>query len=259
MGVDKFFITAHINPNLDSDEKSNIYLSLLNKCKNSNDISINSSEYFHTAKRSREKHDKIQSKIDDHDWIVWADIDEFQEYWDDLDSITRYCEKKDVNFIQGVLIDRIDENGLLKQFDNSSSIWSQFPLGSNLTQKVLKGGIDKVVISKANVAVGRGNHIVLPGQFLKTIKKNAVVHHFKWDHSVKERLKYRLSDDWKKEASCWIETERFYKHIGEYNRLNLKDLDLYDPQGYTQKFFLGQTFKLPSIYNDNIYSIDVTT
>src|SRR5438128_496609 len=90
LGVDNFYISAHTDIRLPHDEKINIYRSLKEILLNLNVNWCGHANYLHNGTNRRIYDDQIQSQIDPNDWIIWADIDEFQEYWNDLKNVIKY-------------------------------------------------------------------------------------------------------------------------------------------------------------------------
>lgn len=159
------------------------------------------------------------------DWVVWCDLDEFQVYPEPLRDIVARCEADDVDYIRGIFIDRVAEDGGLPRFDPRRSIWDTFPRTCNVTRVLAQANPHKVILAKGSVLVYGGKHAVMDGQYLKPLEGWGQVHHFKWDASVLERLRYRLSPDWKAKCPWWTESQRlldYFEANGE--RFNLADL-----------------------------------
>ncbi len=224
LGVQQFHITCQVPPEFDPEEKERVYGEVRK---------ILSVEGIHEcqllvcqfdAMNLRNHHDRIQANIPPGDWILLADIDEFQEYGELLDAIINYSDTNGINIIGGDFLDRVGLSGNLEVFDPGQPIWEQFPIGCNITQEILMGHTNKVVCAKAHLKIKFANHDPLHGQQLHWHPKRAIVHHFKWDQSVIKRLQFRLSPYWKKRCPWWVQTKRFFDHIEKFGKINLEEL-----------------------------------
>lgn len=166
------------------------------------------------------------------DWILYADLDEFQEYPHGLEYHINYCQENNIDFLEGRMIDRISSTGDLIPLDEKNDIERQFPLGGYLTSNLLKAWDKKIVLAKAKLTVGGGHHLFLdrvsqqPHPYKRVLNSYSTginVHHFKWDSNLLTRMEnyIKLPDDslfyWRKEMV------RFIKHFKKYNKINIKD------------------------------------
>lgn len=179
----------------------------------------------------RKRHDAIQgARIPSGDWVLWADTDEFQVYPRALAELLAEADAQNANAIGGELVDRVARDGALIRFDPALPVWRQFPLGSDVTRRVLQGFTHKVAASKGNVLVGPGHHEALPSSPVPVIwaRDLAAIHHFKWDDGVIARLALRTEDDWKRRCPWWVESQRFLDHAAEHGHIDLTGADTYD-------------------------------
>ncbi len=190
----------------------------------------------------------VKQYTSEGDWVIWADIDEFQQYWDDLTEIVNLSEKKGVNFVQGFFLDRISSNGDLITINEKDTLFEQFPLGCNITERILTGSIFKVTIAKASVKVSTGHHAVRYNESLIWADKNSIVHHFKWDSSVLKRLLPRVSEEIKAVNPFWYETQQFYDHINLHGKIDTSNLSLYNPKDFALSTFNKKSPLLPQSY-----------
>ena len=81
------------------------------------------------AMNLRAHHDEIQDALTrPDDWIVWADVDEFQMHAEPLAAKIGRYDNNEINICSGFLVDRIARSGKLNEFQPSQSIWRQFPM-----------------------------------------------------------------------------------------------------------------------------------
>jgi hypothetical protein len=166
------------------------------------------------------------------DWVIYADLDEFQHYPMGLMNQIRYCEENGIDYLEGKLIDRVSHDGTLIPINPKISLTRQFPLRGFITNNLLKAWDKKIIIAKGKLIVGGGHHIFLDRTTNLPLSYNAIlnkysqgieIHHYKWDDKLLTRMqKYiRLQDEslssWKKEM------KRFLKHYDRYSRINIED------------------------------------
>ena len=139
-------------------------------------------------------------------------------------------------YISGELVDRVARSGMLVPLDPHKSIWPQYPIGCDLTSRVLKGYSHKVAAAKGNVRLMPGNHEVSSGSDpWRWAPELIAIHHFKWDDTVVKRLSSRLTPDWKARCSWWRESERCLSFIQNQCKLDLTILRTFDfGPGYHQ-------------------------
>lgn len=183
------------------------------------------------AKQSHERFTVLRyCSIDD--WILYADLDEFQLYPKGLFNHISHCEKNGIEFLEGRLIDRVSEDGTLVTIDNKINLCEQFPLRGYITSKLLKAWDKKIVLARGKWIVGGGHHVFLDSNTKKPLPYKSElnehsygieVHHFKWDSKLLPRMNgyLELQDEslffWKKEI------KRFMKHYEKHSRIRVED------------------------------------
>lgn len=198
---------------------------------NINPVKIWTDPFSEKLKQFHER-DVVLRHCSDNDWVVYADLDEFQWYPTGIMHHIEYSEKVGVDFIEGKIIDRVSETGDLINLDNKKPLDEQFPLGGHITDKLLKAWDKKITVARGKLIVGGGHHIFLDSATYKTLpyKKNLnkhfegnEVHHFKWDRGVLIRMNQylQLSD---KSLKYWRkEIVRFLGHYTVHQRINVHD------------------------------------
>jgi len=189
-------------------------------------------ESFSEENKQFHERNVILDTCSDDDWVVYADVDEFQHYPLGIENHIVYCENNNVDYLEGRLIDRISKTGKLSRISNNMSLDEQYPLQALLTNKLLKAWDKKITVAKGKLIVGGGHHVFLdsatykPLPYKRKLNQHSIgieVHHFKWDRSILLRMNryLKLHDKslffWKKEML------RFMKHYSEYNGINIKD------------------------------------
>jgi hypothetical protein len=154
------------------------------------------------------------------DWVISADVDELQEYPEALPGFLAYCERKGVECVQGVFIDRLAPNGRLNAIAPEPSVWEQFPVEADVACTLRRGSTDphwkdgtiNIMACRGNLLPGTGGHDLqaerddvsyLLGRPLSAfpwITHSAFrfalplqVHHFKWVSTLLDSLNERLA------------------------------------------------------------------
>lgn len=119
---------------------------------------------------SEEKWQRVHMILNKHvtpqDWVIHPDSDEFHEYPTDLRHILNICDSKHINAIQGFLIDRLTEDGKVKEIKKDENIFNQFPSKANLTKLIGISGV-KLMAYKGYLRANNGS-----GQIHKEVKAN---------------------------------------------------------------------------------------
>jgi len=169
------------------------------------------------------------------DWIIVADSDEFHEYpTRDVNQFLKDLDRQKINIVNGIFLDRVSHDGLLKEPSDESDIFEQFLLGCQLHRSFSLGTPKKVMAFKGTLRINRGHHRIALCWFwkrrnyldltpwnscppqnlteLKPYEKKLNVHHFKWMKGQYEATQHK--------ASVWANTS-----IGEAYKTVLKHLE----------------------------------
>ena len=229
LGVDRFLFTLHLDPGNDLETNSTgrkVFESILSRFGIAEsfycDVPFDSDDFYHHK-------DNLQWKlVSAEDWIVWADSDEFQKYPAPISEIVRINERKNVNYLRGILIDRVGPDGSLPKFDPSSSIWEQYPVCCAVTHSIAKGYNIKVALAQGWMQVTYGHHMpaaieparaapmriaVADHPELRTTPGVVQVHHFKWEAGVIDRLRERVTPEMQSTHAHWVESQRLLDYF----------------------------------------------
>jgi hypothetical protein len=159
-------------------------------------------------------------------WILHTDLDELHEYPAPIHDITAAAAEKGISALHGHFVDRVAADGSLPAVRPHPSLWEQFPVCCNLTAGLLRGGTQKVMLSRFRVHISTGHHIATHQPVLPPPIGTAgdyQVAHFKWHGDVPARMRWSLaqpntSPTWKREA------KRFLAWLDAHNgRIDLSD------------------------------------
>jgi tetratricopeptide (TPR) repeat protein len=158
-------------------------------------------------------------------WILHADLDELHEYPAPLRQIADEAARQGISVVSGFLYDRVAADGSLPPILQAPSLWEQFPIECKLTERLLHGQLEKIMLARFSVQVNVGHHTpfnATPG-FPIGAQANYRVAHFKWHSELVPRLRWSLERPnahqvWKRESLLFLDW--LDKHGG---RLDLAD------------------------------------
>jgi hypothetical protein len=88
-----------------------------------------------------------------------------------------------------------------------------------------RGDPRKVVFARSPVRVSGGKHRLTDTRNLRTVSGWVQVHHFKWDATLIDRLRYRVRPEWRARFPWWTESQRLLDYFAANNsRFNPADL-----------------------------------
>lgn len=219
IGVTEFIIGVVIYEGFSTD----IFDLVSSYCKNYNVKLIGfTKNIYKSEKELIEKHLKDKYYVNKDEYIIYADIDEFFEYPAPMSEILEQMDKKNIWCISSNFCDRISLDGSLKDIDPEIDIGLQFPLGTTLTQNILKTITQKVILQRGRVILkNAGHHDTLVGKLDRWPigdKSQYSVNHFKWNGSLLNRIKHRLEHRF---SHMWYSQEqvRFLNFFQENNNI----------------------------------------
>lgn len=235
LGVERFLLTLQLEPGAAQAEKEqqrNRFRQTLAE------LDIDETHYWeqsYDAMGMGEQHRRLQEqKVSPNDWVVWSDSDELQVYPQPLRDIVAQCVATRVDLIRGMFIDRVAADFSLAPFDPERAIWESFPQTFNISAALAGATNHKVVLARGGIRVSAGNHLPLAdGSPLTTLRGWVQVHHFKWDATLIERLRYRLRPEWQARCPWWVESKRlvdyFVAHGSRFDPADLVPITLQGP------------------------------
>jgi len=163
---------------------------------------------------------KLQARtVAPGDWLISADVDEFHEYPESLERFLGYCERRGVDCVQGVFIDRLAVDGRLRSVTEAEPLWSQFPLEADVICRIGQTGEHhdwygtvKLMALRGHLLPSRGGHhpqphadgisylfgrplAAFPGIAMPAFRFSVPlrVHHFHWTGALPDSLRRRLA------------------------------------------------------------------
>jgi len=159
-------------------------------------------------------------------WIMHTDLDELHEYPCPIHRVVQAAAEQNVRAIYGNFMDRVAADGSLPRVLAEPTLWEQFPIECDLTQKILSGGTQKVMLARYQFRVSPGHHEALlapPGPAPIGSADDYRVAHFKWHGDVKGRMQWGLEDS-KPTAEWKGEARRFLAWLAAHDgRIDLSD------------------------------------
>lgn len=158
------------------------------------------------------------------EWFAVADIDELHQYADgSLHHTVDNAEREGADCIKGRFLDRVAEGGRLIAIIPSRPIWQQFPYGCQITKNVMGAWAEKIMLMRGRFDFDEGHHRAFDAQNkdARSYSRMGIIHHFKWQQGVLERLIER--NEALSESPWGGETERFLAYFREHGHINLSD------------------------------------
>jgi glycosyl transferase family 2 len=164
--------------------------------------------------------------LGEDDYVMHLDLDEFQEYPAPLHAIVRAMNAQDDWALRGWIVDRVAADGSLAAVAPEPSLWQQFPVACKLTERVLRGWTQKIVLCRRRVQLAGGvRHDTCNAHYERVPVGRSDeyrVHHFKWTAGVERRIAARLASAAMGPAYR-AECERFLDHYRRHGRIDLSD------------------------------------
>jgi len=140
-----------------------------------------------------------QRYAQEHDWVLYADLDELHSFPRDLVSFLRICESSNKDVVCGEFVDRIASDGSLPKLSFDQNLFTQFPVGSRLSVQLLKVPRWRTVAARGYVQINKHWDTAADLGFCpdSTLGRTRIhdeivtIHHFKWHSSVLSRMKGR--------------------------------------------------------------------
>jgi len=172
--------------------------------------------------REAEWRNKHLAKLDKADWIIPADLDEFHQFPYSLDECIDRLTGNAPNYVYGSFVDRVAADGSLATISPSPSIFAQFPMEADISLKVAKATVDKVILCRSTFHLSGGHHRPAVDGAIK-LEQTGYVHHFKWHGALLEHLQRRVAKYREmKEAWWWVESQRILDYFARRATFDLE-------------------------------------
>lgn len=220
LGVERFVISAHVDPRWEARTRLDVISGLRGRLHELAvpEMYVFEATYHSTTMRAHQL-SLARTLMGRHDWLLWADIDELQNYWAPVPEVVRECVEGGYDAVAGKLVDRVAQGGELVEISPDRPLHEQFPLRANVTEGVLKAGVDKIAVFGPGVKISPGSHFIENADETTTHPRSIDIDHYKWDASVKERLGERVTEEWKARCGWWPESQRGLDHIQQHGRI----------------------------------------
>jgi len=163
-----------------------------------------------------------EAKFTRNDWLIPADLDEFNQYVaPPLDLIAR-AEAENVSHYRGKFADRLSFDGTLSLDHPLPSIWEQYPLEADISQRLVQGCTDKVTLVRGDQSLSAGHHTV---EGVDPAPISCTVHHFKWRAGVLDALQRRINCYQEQGIPWWVESKRVLDYFSTRDKFDLTDFE----------------------------------
>lgn len=177
-------------------------------------------DYTSTDRSRREMRLKDQV-VAPEDCYICCDVDEFHEYprWT-LQDVAQELWDAHCDYVEGRLVDHVSTDGSLTPV-GSRHLWDQFPLEAPLTERLVQGDTNKVMLCRHGVHLERGRHRATG----RPSPLQGRVHHFKWHAAVPSLLSDRLRIMTRTANEFAAESHRVLNHLAAHNgRISLDEI-----------------------------------
>jgi len=193
LGVNNFLITLNISSN---DSKLSHAVDILSK-HNISPMYIWSQPYKDTI---RTKYlDKMLNHLNDHDWIITADCDEFIRLTTTINYILNIMNKDGSDYVRGYVVDRLKDDYTIPKTLDKRTLEDQFPIECNMQKIKSKNEyMQKIPIHRKYIKLSLGNHNIQKKYFhLKCYNHIYVIDHYKWFGNVMQKMNHLVRHDYK--------------------------------------------------------------
>jgi hypothetical protein len=163
------------------------------------------------------------------DYVMHLDADEFQEYPAPLTEVVELMNRNNDWALRGWIVDRVADGGILAPLRPTPSIGEQFPIGCDLSEKLLRAWTQKIVLCRGRVRLQGGvRHDTCNAHYDRVPVGRSTdyrVHHFKWTDGLVERMKRRLQAA-AIGAAYRQECHRFIEYFRAKGKIDLSDKTL---------------------------------
>jgi hypothetical protein len=159
------------------------------------------------------------------DWVIHADLDELNEFPCPIDELATAMERGGRVAVHGNFIDRIHARGEFAALTPKPTLAEQYPVECRLTEKILKGCPQKIMLARHEVIVEPGHHTAKEpsGRHVIGAWQDYRVHHFKWRQGVVQRLQWALANVASHDSQWGRETQRFLDFIKPLGSIPVND------------------------------------
>lgn len=200
---------------------------------------------YASRRMTLEWHHMLAQHVDDDDWVVQADSDDFHEYPDSLPEVLDRF--KHASAVQGVYVDRLAPEGRLEWAVSEPSIYAQFPNICDVSLGLLgvtTNGSCKLMAYRGYLKPGGGGHRVAVNcrkvRYWAGHTSEALheyhgednvrdhtwrsqwpykVHHFKWHGSLLAKLRKRVEVYTRLKYPWVAESRTLLQHIADNGHL----------------------------------------
>jgi hypothetical protein len=228
LGVERFLLTLHTAPELDEAERARqreAFRALVADLDAGEPQDLVCD--FSAKAVIRNERILVQAHAGPADWILWCDSDEWQLWPEPVPAMVERLRAQSLHYASGFLIDRVAQDWSLAPFLPQQPVEATYPRSCNATYALLRGEIRKVVLAHRDVQVGPGHHVVREPLRWRRLPRYVQIHHYKWDDTVIDRLRARLTPEYRALSPDWGESQRildyFEAHGGRFDPADLEE------------------------------------
>ena len=152
-------------------------------------------------------HMVLSKHVSENDWIIHPDSDEFFQFPVPLQDMLPAMDQQGFNAAQGFLVDRLSEDGKVKDIVDDISLADQFPARANFANLIGLTGV-KLMLYKGNMRANNGS-----GQI-----HQECIPHVRYVHGGNKSLhetdlSIKINGDWNKKESLEYDPDKFNESV----------------------------------------------
>ena len=152
-------------------------------------------------------HMVLSSHVKPEDWVIHPDSDEFFQFPMDLSQLVSVMNNQGFNAAQGFLIDRLSEDGKIKNVTEEKNISDQFPDRANLCNLIGLSGV-KLMIYRGNLRANNGS-----GQIHQQCEPHTRYTHGSNQSLWKTDLALKINGNFNERESWVYDPEKFNESV----------------------------------------------
>ena len=156
------------------------------------------------------------------DWVMHPDVDEHHLYPTLVPAFIEQCDARGYTAVFGLLHDRVNKDGVLKEVLSDQPLPKQFSLSCHVTKLIVGGSTTKVMMHRGFLMAEEGGYHTLY-EWKRTYGRNfarvktppfkLVVNHYKWTSMAKKKLAAREVQFKAQGIRWWVQSARGLRYI----------------------------------------------
>lgn len=214
LGVERFLLTLHTPPALDPAEADRQRAAFARVVE---DLGAGPPQFvvchFNAINVVNHQARLVDAHARPGDWIVWTDSDEWQMHPRPIPAMIEWARSLGCDYVPGIFVDRVAADGSLAPFDPARPVAETYARACTISQNLLRTDIRKVTLARHELRTTPGHHMPANPAAWRAFPRHVQVHHYKWDSTVRDRLRERLRPEFRAVSPWWTESQRILDYL----------------------------------------------